>query len=180
MLHQATPQPPPPQQTQHITLFQQAPSNQTQQSVTTSQATETEYRILIPPQHNGQHTQLALLHHETVKSKKPGDILDHSKLEILDTMTKLLPDINIPTTSNSFPTSFVFPAPQSAPPITQQQQPPQLQYFYEQLTGVQIAPQTPIAAVAPPPVVETGRRSQVRAKYINIYFLFNYVVLITK
>lgn len=157
MLHQQAPQPPPAPAPQHITLFQQAPSNPAPAPAPSQATPETEFRILIPPQH-GQATQLALLH-EAVKGKKPGDVMEPPKLEILE--TKLMSDMNTPHTPTTFPTSFVFP--QQPTQQTQTQQPQQLQYFYEQLTGaVQIAPQTPMAAAMAPPVIESGRRSQVR------------------
>ncbi|KAF4528330.1 hypothetical protein B566_EDAN012097 [Ephemera danica] len=147
MLHQATPQAAPAPQ--HITLF---PSQPVPTSAAPA-APETEFRILLPPQHG---TQLTLLH-EAVKTKKHGD-MDAPKLELLDTMAKLLPaESASAATSSAFPTtSFVFPAPQTAappPPSSSQGPPPQLQYFYEQLAagGMQVAPHTPLAATGTSP-----------------------------
>jgi hypothetical protein len=167
MLHQTTSQAAPAPQ--HITLYPSQPVPTSAAPV----APETEYRILLPPQHGG--TQLALLH-EAVKTKKPGEIPEPPKLELLDTMAKLIPaDTSATVNPGGFSTtSFVFPAPQNGvpapvvPPQSAQAPPPtaQLQYFYEQLTagGMQVAPHTPITATVPAPsIVDSGRRSQVRS-----------------
>ncbi|XP_059472536.1 protein winged eye-like isoform X2 [Neocloeon triangulifer] len=138
--------------TQHITVF--------------PQQNETEFRILLPPQHQPQ-AQLALVH-EPMKQQSPckKDVMEAPKIELIDP-SKLMPADLSGAQTAQFPTSFVFPGGQ-----TQQAQAPtaQVQYFYEQITGttVQISPQqnphTPSSsAVTSAPAVlavDTGRRSQ--------------------
>jgi hypothetical protein len=136
--------------TQHITVF--------------PQQNDTEYRILLPPQHLTQQTQQLALMHEPLKQQKK-DSMEAPKLELID-HTKLI----AADQSGQFPTSFVFPAQNGGQPQQAQQPSAQVQYFYEQITGttVQISPQqtqaAPSLAVTTSPAVLTvdpGRRSQV-------------------
>ncbi|CAB3363977.1 Hypothetical predicted protein [Cloeon dipterum] len=145
--------------TQHITVF--------------PQQNDTEFRILLPPQHLTQQTQqpaqLTLVHEPMKQSPCKKDMIEAPKIELIDP-TKLIPSDMSGTHAAQFPTSFVFPA-QTANQGQQAQQPTtQVQYFYEQITGttVQISAHqtqptpTPAAVTSSPAVLtlDTGRRSQ--------------------
>jgi len=174
-------------------MLPQATTTNGTQHIVFPQQNDTEFRILLPPQHLTQQpqqpTQLALVHEPVKQSPCKKDVLEAPKIELIDPSSvgaKLIPaDLSAAQTAQ-FPTSFMFPAQTSNQPQQAQQPATQVQYFYEQITGttVQISSQqtqaAPSSAVTTSPAVLTvdpGRRSQVRKSrliYLELDLVFNH------